>query len=59
MCRLPPLLPDSRHNLVVHCLMDYRLKLAVICFIQIFAAFSDIRLGCSLRESMYALGVIP
>lgn len=25
MCRLPPLLPDSRHNLVVHCLMDYRL----------------------------------
>ena len=22
-------------------------KLAVICFIQIFAAFSDIRLGCS------------
>lgn len=24
MCRLPPLLPDSRHNLVVHCLMDYR-----------------------------------
>lgn len=29
MCRLPPLLPDSRHNLVVHCLMDYRLKRGV------------------------------
>ena len=31
MCRLPPLLPDSRHNLVVHCLMDYRL-MGVISF---------------------------
>ena len=25
----PPLPPASRHNLVVHCLMDYRLKSAV------------------------------
>lgn len=31
MCRLPPLLPDSRHNLVVHCLMDYRLSIEVFC----------------------------
>ena len=30
MCRLPPLLPDSRHNLVVHCLMDYRLTGAAV-----------------------------
>ena len=37
MCRLPPLLPDSRHNLVVHCLMDYRLiraGLLVLLFYQ-------------------------
>lgn len=34
MCRLPPLLPDSRHNLVVHCLMDYRLKGAEFCTLE-------------------------
>ena len=33
MCRLPPLLPDSRHNLVVHCLMDYRLNRGVCRFV--------------------------
>ena len=43
----------------IYKIKNRRQKLAVICFIQIFAAFSDIRLGCSLIESMYALGVIP
>lgn len=41
MCRLPPLLPDSRHNLVVHCLMDYRLIGAAFLSLVVFAGFAQ------------------
>ena len=44
MCRLPPLLPDSRHNLVVHCLMDYRLKRAAAFFKLICYSYGS---GCT------------
>lgn len=62
MCRLPPLLPDSRHNLVVHCLMDYRL-MAGACFFAVItlsrSSYSGVsnnkRQGSGQMDERYAI----